>query len=299
MVKLVTDSVPSGAAANDLISIRRLSAVRVGFVGLGSLGAPIAHRILKAELTLTLWARRSVTLRSFESTPAAIASSLEELGAASEIVCLCVVDEPDLHEVLRGGLLAGMTPESVLVIHSTVSPDACTHIARLVEPLGIGVVDAPLCGGPPAAAIGALPIPVGGHAVLVDRCRPLLEAYGGLVRHCGALGSGQVVKLLFNLLYAANVEIIYDALGIGVGYGLDRELLAQFFTALPYTGFVGGALATGRASPDAIRHGRNLLEKDVNYMRELLAAAEQSEGKVGPLAQASLVSLATYLEEAS
>jgi 3-hydroxyisobutyrate dehydrogenase len=244
---------------------------------------------------MTVWARHQATLEGFRSTPARFATDLSELGAVSDVVCLCVTDEPDVLEILEGGLLEKMSEGSALLIHSTLRPEGCARFARLAERRGVGVLDAPLCGGPNTATLGTLPIPVGGDEALFQRCRPLLEAYGGLIRHCGPLGSGQRVKLVFNLLYAANVEIVYDALQVGLQWGLEREVLSEFFTAFPYKGFVGGALATGIVGREGVSHNRRMLLKDLTYVLQLLEADGTSEGKVGPLARASLDSLQSYM----
>jgi 3-hydroxyisobutyrate dehydrogenase-like beta-hydroxyacid dehydrogenase len=207
---------------------------------------------------------------------------------------LCVTDEPDVLQVLKGGLLDGMNEGGVLVIHSTVRPEGCEMFARMAAPHKVGVLDAPLCGGPYAAERGTLPIPVGGDEVLFRRCLPLFEAYGELIRHCGAVGSGQRVKLVFNLLYAANVEIIHHALEVGTGWGVERDTLVRFFTAFPYRGFVGGALATGLTSIESIRHNREMLLKDITYVLDALDRGGKTAGRLGDLARESLASLEAY-----
>ena len=270
---------------------------RIGFVGLGNLGSPIVIRILDGGFHLTAWARREATQERFRSTTARFATNLEELGSVSDIVCLCVPDEPDVIEVLEGGLLEGMSEGGILVIHSTVRPVGCELFASMAQPYRVGVIDAPMCGGPNAAKIGALPIAAGGNRALFEKCLPLFASYAGVVRYCGALGSGQRLKLIHNLLYAANVEIIYDAVKVGVEWGLDRESLAELLTALPYKGFMGAALATGLAGPEGVRHGQRILRKDVNYVLEMLAQDGKSEGKIGSLARASLESMESHISQ--
>lgn len=265
--------------------------MRVGFVGVGRLGTPMALRVLAAGFPFTVWARRPSSLEPFGGTRARVATNLVELGAASDVVCLCVTDEPDVLEVCKGGLLHGMSEGSVLILHSTMRPEGCRRVAALADRYKVGVLDAPLCGGPTSAAAGTLPIPVGGDEALLQRCRPLLEAYGGLIRHCGALGSGQQVKLLFNLLYAANVEIVHDAMLVGSECGIESEVLTEFFTDFPYRGFVGGRLGTGLESPEHVQNTHRMLHKDVTNALQLLEARGASGGRIGPLARASLETL--------
>src|ERR1700756_2314291 len=130
--------------------------VRVGFIGLGSQGGPMARRIVDGGYETTLWARRPATLEPFADTPAKIAESLAELAAASDLVCLCVVGDDDIDEITRGeqGLLASMKPGSVIAVHSTVHPNTCHDLAKNADTRGISVIDAPVSGGGPAASEG-------------------------------------------------------------------------------------------------------------------------------------------------
>src|SRR4051794_4547335 len=105
-------------------------AVKVGFIGLGHQGAPIARRIIGAGFTTTLWARRAQTLEPFLGTDATTAATPRELAAVSDLVEICVVNDADVHEVLTGeqGVLAGAGPGTVVAIHSTVHPDTCRRL---------------------------------------------------------------------------------------------------------------------------------------------------------------------------
>ena len=101
--------------------------MRVGFIGLGSQGGPMAGRIIEAGFSTTLWARRPASLEPFADTAATVAGSPAELAAASDLVCLCVVGDDDVEEVTTGenGVLAGLKPGGVIAIHSTVHPETC------------------------------------------------------------------------------------------------------------------------------------------------------------------------------
>ena len=126
--------------------------IRVGLVGLGSQGAPMARRIIDAGFPTTLWARRAESLEPFGDTPAAVATSVAELGAAADVLGVCVVDDAGVDEVLRGpdGALDAMAAGAIVVVHSTVHPTTCL---RLQEDFpAIHVIDAPVSGGGPKAA---------------------------------------------------------------------------------------------------------------------------------------------------
>ena len=109
--------------------------MRVGFIGLGSQGGPMARRIIEGGFPTTLWARRPASVEPFADTSAQVAQSPAELAAASDLVCLCVVGEADIEEVTDSerGLLAGLKPGSVIAVHSTVHPDTCKELAKKAE----------------------------------------------------------------------------------------------------------------------------------------------------------------------
>ncbi len=113
--------------------------MRVGFIGLGSQGAPMARRIVEGGYELTLWARRPASVEPYADTAAKIAATPAELGAASDLVCLCVVGDDDVRQVLDGetGVLAGMKPGGIIAIHSTVHPDTCREVAESAAAQGV------------------------------------------------------------------------------------------------------------------------------------------------------------------
>src|SRR3954452_305371 len=126
--------------------------MRVGFIGLGSQGGPMARRVVGGGYDVTLWARRPATLAAFADTPAKTAQSPAELAAASDLVCLCVVGDDDVREVMAGdhGVLAGLAPGGIVAIHSTVHPDTCRELAESAAKHGVLIIDAPVSGGGPA-----------------------------------------------------------------------------------------------------------------------------------------------------
>src|ERR1700683_4484604 len=149
--------------------------MHVGFIGLGSQGAPMAGRIIEAGFPTSLWARRPAALEPFVGTAAKAVGSPAELAAASDLVCLCVVGDADIAEVTAGenGVLAGLKSGGVIAVHSTVHPKTCHNLAETSGPQGISVIDAPVSGGAPAVAQRRLLMMVGGDADVVERCRPV------------------------------------------------------------------------------------------------------------------------------
>ena len=140
--------------------------MRVGFIGLGSQGGPMARRIVEAGYPVTLWARRPASVEPFADTAAEIAESPGELARASDLVCLCVVGDADIDEVAGGkhGLLATMKPGSVIAVHSTVHPNTCRELAKKAAAQGISVIDAPARSQPPGSVTGPFTVtPVTGN----------------------------------------------------------------------------------------------------------------------------------------
>ena len=200
---------------------------RVGFVGLGSQGGPMARRIIDAGFPTTLWARRPESLEPFADTAATVAPSLRELGAASDILGVCVVDDAGVDAVLRDpdGAVGAMADDSVVIIHSTVHPTTCL---RLQEDFpAIHVIDAPVSGGGHKAASGELVVMAGGPVEVVDRCRPVLETFGDPVLHLGPLGAGQEAKVLNNTVFAAQLALAAEVFELAAARHLDAAAMAE------------------------------------------------------------------------
>jgi 3-hydroxyisobutyrate dehydrogenase len=265
--------------------------VRVGFIGLGSQGAPMARRIVEAGHPTTLWARRPDTLQQFADTAAKVAESPAELAAASDLVCLCVVGDADVDEVAGGerGLLAGIEPGSAIAVHSTVHPDTCRELAKKAAARGVSVIDAPVSGGGDAAAEGRLMVMVGGDADVVERCRPVFETYSDSVVHVGAVGSGQTTKLLNNLLFTANLGTANAALSLATALGIAPERLTEVVSRSSGNSFALNAMSGigGMASLGAL--AGTLLQKDVRLVVDL---ADQAAARGGAVLDAADVALA-------
>ena len=165
----------------------------VGFIGLGSQGAPMARRIVEAGFPLTLWARRPESLRPFDDTVATVASTPAALAEASSIVCICVTGDEDVNDVVDGahGVLSGLAPGGTLLVHSTVHPETCIRLHLLGAAKGVAVLDAPVSGGGPAAAQGTLLVMVGGDEAGLDRARPVMATFGNPILHVGEIGAGR------------------------------------------------------------------------------------------------------------
>ena len=230
-------------------------------------------------------------LEPFRSTRALVVSDLTELGAKSDIVGICVVDDADVVEVFSGGLFDGLAPGSLVLIHSTVLPETCRRLAEEGRHRGIALMDAPVCGGAQRALAGQLLVSVGGEVEDFERALPVLSTYGGLVRHCGPVGSGQVVKLVYNLAWTTSAGLVDAASELGQQLGVASELLAEFFGSLTYPGFVGAGLVDPSAGPSRAARAAPILAKDVAHAAVVLAERDIDPGYVGALARHALDTL--------
>jgi 3-hydroxyisobutyrate dehydrogenase-like beta-hydroxyacid dehydrogenase len=186
----------------------------------------MAGRIVEAGFPTSLWARRQETLTPYAGSGATLAMSPADLGAASDVLCVCVVDDSDVDEVLRGdtGALSQMAPGSIVAVHSTVHPD--TLLRLQADFPAITFVDAPVSGGGQRAETGQLLVMVGGPSEAVERCRPVFESYGNPVVHLGPLGAAQQAKLLNNALFTAQLGLVADVFDTARLRGLDPASLA-------------------------------------------------------------------------
>lgn len=202
--------------------------VKVGFIGLGNQGAPMARRIIDAGFETVLWARRPATLEPFEHDAVVVGSPFA-VGAGADVVGICVFDDAAVEEVVLGpqGVLAGMATGGVIVIHSTVSPELCVSLAKVADRRSVHIVDGPVAGGGSGARAGKLLIMVGGEVDSVEICRPVFDSFADRIRHVGGVGSGQQAKLINNLLLMAQFDLAADACTIAAAWGIAPSRLGE------------------------------------------------------------------------
>ena len=240
----------------------------VGFVGLGSQGGPMAQRIVEAGFPLLLWARRPEALAPYKDTAAQFVSDLADLGARSDHVGVCVVDDAGVREVV-GAILPTLRAGSRIAIHSTVHPDTCISLGKLAAERGVALMDAPVSGGGPGAAAGTLTVMVGGDVAAVDAARPVFATFSALVSHLGGVGAGQFAKLVNNSLMAANMALADAALGAGAALGLDRAALIELVKASSGRSY-GFDVRARLPDISMFGHGAKLLAKDVGLLKAIL-----------------------------
>ena len=222
--------------------------LKVGFIGLGDQGAPIARAIAEAGFELHAWARNARSLGALDGVRHVVHESPAELGAVSDIVGLCLNVDDNVREIMTGGgLLAAMRPGSVLVNHGTGLPAFAFEMTRLAKEHGVEVLDAPVSGGHAGAVAKTLVTLVGGEPAVIDRCRPVFASFSSKVAVMGGAGTGQMAKLINNALPMANQENLRDMLAIADGMRVEIPALVDVLR-------VGTASSRGAAVARLGRH---------------------------------------------
>jgi 3-hydroxyisobutyrate dehydrogenase-like beta-hydroxyacid dehydrogenase len=208
---------------------------RVGFVGLGLMGGPMAANIARAGYPLTVFNRSVAKAEPLRALGAEVASSPRQVASNSDVVLCMLSDAAAVHEVLSGpdGLLAGGRKGMTLIDMSTVAPEDSRAVAADVAAHGWRMLDAPVFGSTGPAKEGKLGILVGGDAQVAEDQRDLLATMGTFIVHLGPQGSGALAKLCFNLMVAAQVESLAEAMALAVRGGLKAETMGQILKVSP------------------------------------------------------------------
>ena len=202
---------------------------RIGFVGLGTMGAAMAANLRRAGFEVTGWNRTPGPAAALVALGGHEAASPADVGRASDVVVVCVSDTPDVEAVVLGkdGIAAGLARGGLVVDCSTISPAATARLAETLRGRGVGFVDAPVSGGSEGARLATLTIFVGGTDEDVSRARPVLEAMGQTITHFGPAGSGQAVKAVNQVVLAGAYLGVAEGIVLALKAGLDPALVAE------------------------------------------------------------------------
>ena len=237
------------------------SGQKIGFIGLGIMGAPMALNLLKAGHILFVQTRSKTPIELVEGG-ATVCTSAEEVAKRADIVITMLPDTPNVEEVLFGergvaaGLKAGATASDgqpkVVVDMSSISPMATKRFAHRIEALGAQYLDAPVSGGEVGAKAASLTIMVGGHEATFERARPLFEAMGKNITLVGGNGDGQTTKVANQIIVALNIEAVAEALLFASKAGADPARVRQ-------------ALMGGFAASRILEvHGERMVQRSFN-----------------------------------
>src|SRR5215204_7784064 len=200
-------------------------AEKVGFIGLGIMGRPMAKNLIEAGYDLVVYNRTREKTEELASEGATVAGSPKEVAEQSDVSITMLPDSPQVEEVLAGeeGVLEGIKEGALVVDMSTISPVVTGELAKKAEEKGASMLDAPVSGGDVGAIDGTLSIMVGGGEEEFERALPLFEVMGETVTHVGPVGTGQVVKAANQIVVALTIEAVSEALVLGSKGGVPPE----------------------------------------------------------------------------
>jgi 3-hydroxyisobutyrate dehydrogenase len=247
----------------------------LGFIGLGIMGRGMTRNLLKAGHPVHVWNRTAARMDELAADGAQPTTSPAALAAMCDVIFICVSDTPDVEAVVlgEGGVIHGARAGSLVVDMSTISPQASREIAAKLAERGVGFLDAPVSGGSEGAARGTLSVMVGGDEVHFQRALPYFQAMGKTITHIGEVGSGQLVKLVNQILVVVNMLAVSEALVFAQAGGLDLEKTIQAVAG----GAAGSWMLSNRGTQAIVRDFRpgftiDLQQKD---LRLVLEAADE------------------------
>jgi 2-hydroxy-3-oxopropionate reductase len=256
---------------------------RVGYIGLGIMGKPMARHLIEAGYAVTVHNRSRGAVDELVALGATAASSPAEVAAACDIIFSCLPDSPDVDLVVSGpdGVLAGIRPGGIYVDTSTISPVVTERLAAAIAEKGASMLDAPVSGGQIGAEKATLSFMVGGDEQAFERVKPLFAVMGKTITHVGRSGAGQICKAANQIVVALTHEAVAEALVLAAKAGVDPAKVVQAIS--------GGAARCWALENRAPR----LLQRDfqpgfyASYHLKDLGIALDAAGKVGAVLPAT------------
>ncbi len=202
---------------------------KIGFIGLGIMGIPMAKNLAKAGFELVVWNRTIAKAQKFaEEVPGTtVAASPADVGAETSIIITIVTDSSDVAAVILGehGVIAGIRPGSTVIDMSTISPAVERELSIKLEEKGCSLIDAPVSGGDIGAKAGTLAIMAGGNEDVFEKVLPVFEAMGKTITYCGPVGAGQLTKQCNQILVSVNLHAACEAISFADNNGLDPDVM--------------------------------------------------------------------------
>ncbi|RRR47215.1 NAD(P)-dependent oxidoreductase [Mycolicibacter terrae] len=272
---------------------------RLGYIGLGNMGAPMAKRLLDWPGGVTVFDLRAEAMTPLAEAGAGAAHSVADVGASADIISVTVLDDAQVREVVAE-LAAHAKPGTVIAIHSTIADTTAAELAEQLKPQGLHVIDAPVSGGAGAADQGQLATMVGAERSVYEQVKPAFKCWASLVIHAGEPGAGTRMKLARNMLTFTGYAAAGEAMKLAEAAGLDLQALGRVVRHTDaLTGGPGAIMLLDSTAPlaedhflrDAFTHTRGLGEKDLS----LALGLGRATGVDLPLAQVALAELAAGL----
>ena len=260
--------------------------MKIGFIGLGNMGNPMARNLVKAGHELAVYDVFPEAIEKLVAAGAKAAASVADTAKNAAVVITMLPSSPHVREVYTGAglLLANVSAETLLIDCSTIDPHTARDVAAIAAQRKIVMLDAPVSGGTVGAEAATLTFMVGGNTAAFEIAKPLLEKMGKNVVHCGAEGTGQVAKICNNMLLAISMIGVSEAMNLGASLGIDPKLLASIIntssgrcwssdTYNPFPGVIETSAASRGYSGG---FGVDLMLKDLGLAMDAAKQAKQS-----------------------
>jgi len=272
--------------------------LKLGYIGLGNMGAPMAKRLVEWPGGVTVFDVRAEAMTPLAEVGATLADSVADVATA-DIISVTVLNDEQVRDVV-GELAANAKPGTVIAIHSTISPDTAVDLAEQLAPQGIHVVDAPVSGGGGAAEKGELAVMVGAERDVYERVKPAFKQFASVVVHAGEPGAGTRMKLARNMLTFTSYAAAGEAMKLAAAAGIDLQALGRVVRHTDAQSGGPGAVVVRDTIADLepdnflygpLAHARDLGEKDLS----LALALGGTVGVDLPMAEMALKNLAAGL----
>ena len=198
--------------------------MKIGLIGLGIMGKPMAKNLLKAGYELWVNNRSQGPMEELAAC-GAHAATRKELAENAEVIITMLPNGPQVREVILGDVIKDMRPGQIFIDCSSISPMVSKEIAAALAEKGVEMLDAPVSGGEPKAIDGTLSFMVGGKQAVFDRCKDILGAMGASVTRCGEVGAGNTTKLANQIIVACNIQAVAEAFTLAQKAGVDPEVV--------------------------------------------------------------------------
>jgi len=253
---------------------------KIGFVGLGIMGKPMAMNLIKAGFSLIVYDVRPEPVKEVVAAGAKESKSSKDVAAQSEVVVTMLPNSPDVKKAVLGqnGILEGAKPGMILIDMSSIAPLASQEIARDCAAKGVKMIDAPVSGGEPKAIDGTLAIMVGGDVEIFNSVKEILLKMGASAVHCGTIGAGNTTKLANQVIVACNIAAIAEAFTLARKAGVDPKLV---FDAIK--GGLAGSTAMNAKMPMILEGNFNPGFKIDLHIKDLNNALDTGHGVGAPM----------------
>jgi len=269
---------------------------RIGFIGLGVMGKPMAMNLIKAGYQLTVWNRTRSKMDDLVKMGAAAGESPKDVAEKSDIVITMVTDSAAVESVILGpsGVIEGVREGMIVIDMSTISPSVTKKVAAKLKEKGVEMLDAPVSGGDIGAQQGTLSIMVGGSEEVFKECLPIFEVLGKRITYMGTNGMGQATKLCNQVICALNIEAVCEGLMLGAKSGLDLEKLLSVVTA-----GAAGSWMLSNLGPKMVKRDFKPGFKIVHQQKDIRLALTQASELNLPLPGTALVNQMLRAAEAA